>query len=139
MTIQIPTQGSLAIPVKTYKITLVLCATLGGCQPHFLLREPFKSLRQLLLLQKKYNFNLGFPCFNALYMRKVTGEAQQVCSISLAFSLFSLYQNFQSLSVYIKCRMNINEGRLSESWRLLIDDAVGRTEIAEANSLDFIF
>lgn len=139
MTIQIPTQGSLAIPVKTYKITLVLCATLGGCQPHFLLREPFKSLRQLLLLQKKYNFNLDFPCFNALYMRKVTGEAQQVCSISLAFSLFSLYQNFQSLSVYIKCRMNINEGRLSESWRLLIDDAVGRTEIAEANSLDFIF
>ena len=75
MTIQIPTQGSLAIPVKTYKITLVLCATLGGCQPHFLLREPFKSLRQLLLLQKKYNFNLDFPCFNALYMRKVTGEA----------------------------------------------------------------
>lgn len=139
MTIQIPTQGSLAIPVKTYKITLVLCATLGGCQPHFLLREPFKSLRQLLLLQKKYNFNLDFRCFNALYMRKVTGEAQQVCSISLAFSLFSLYQNFQSLSVYIKCRMNINEGRLSESWRLLIDDAVGRTEIAEANSLDFIF
>ena len=62
-----------------------------------------------------------------------------MCSISLAFSLFSLYQNFQSLSVYIKCRMNINEGRLSESWRLLIDDAVGRTEIAEANSLDFIF